>query len=396
MPPDDKSDWRRFADSDRDAGFEITERFERFCQRDDIFCRSRWDEQVSTEEARRFFGGHRDDAVARRGEGFSPKDFALRNAAWAVADDYAARNSGPKGLREGFQDPLEPTQAKAADTIAFPSLEAATAEIKHIARLFGADLAGITEFDLRWHYRFRADARTMEDKPNDLPEGLTGVIVLGHEMNYGLVGTYPSALAGVAVGLGYSKEAATAVQVSQYIRNLGYRAIASMNDTALVIPYAIKAGLGEYGRNQMVITKDFGPRVRFSKIFTDMPLVFDRPARHGVREFCGVCSRCADACPPKALPHGPPAEGGPNRSSLEGVVKWTADCEKCFAFWTKLRSDCAICMRVCPYNKDFSTWSARLWRRLAGTRARKIALWLDTRFGDHARTRPNAWWKAIS
>ena len=32
----------------------------------------------------------------------------------------------------------------------------------------------------------------------------------------------------------------------------------------------IQAGLGEYGRNQMVITPEFGPRVRFSKIITNI------------------------------------------------------------------------------------------------------------------------------
>ena len=50
-----------------------------------------------------------------------------------------------------------------------------------------------------------------------------------------------------------------------------------MNDTGLVIPYAIKAGLGEYARNQMVITPEFGPRVRFSKIFTNAPFHNDAP-----------------------------------------------------------------------------------------------------------------------
>lgn len=34
-----------------------------------------------------------------------------------------------------------------------------------------------------------------------------------------------------------------------------------MNDTALAIPYALKAGLGEYGRHGLVITPEFGPRV---------------------------------------------------------------------------------------------------------------------------------------
>ena len=120
-------------------------------------------------------------------------------------------------------------------------------------------------------------------------------------MDKGLVGTYPSALAGAATGREYSHEAATVMQTAAYIRALGYRAVASMNDTALVIPYALKAGLGEYARNQLVITPETGPRLRFSKIFTDLPLAQDAPRKLGVAEFCSICTRCADACPVKAL-----------------------------------------------------------------------------------------------
>jgi epoxyqueuosine reductase len=94
----------------------------------------------------------------------------------------------------------------------------------------------------------------MSATANDLPDGMTHVIVMGHAMDFDLVETYPSALAGAATGIEYSHEAAICIQLASYIRNLGYAAHASMNDTALVIPYAIKAGLGEYGRNQMVLT----------------------------------------------------------------------------------------------------------------------------------------------
>jgi hypothetical protein len=98
-------------------------------------------------------------------------------------------------------------------------------------------------------------------------------------MEAGLVATYPSALAGAATGREYSHEAAVALQMAAFIRNLGYEAVASMNDTALVIPYAVQAGLGEYARNQLVITPEVGPRLRFSKIFTDLPLAHDGPKR---------------------------------------------------------------------------------------------------------------------
>ena len=81
-----------------------------------------------------------------------------------------------------------------------------------------------------------------------------------------------------------------------------------MNDTGLVIPMAIQAGLGEYARNQLLITPEFGPRLRFSKIFTDMPLKSDKPRRPGVAKFCDICTKCVDACPVKALPSGGPKD----------------------------------------------------------------------------------------
>ena len=31
-------------------------------------------------------------------------------------------------------------------------------------------------------------------------------------------------------------------------------------------------------------------------------LVADEPKRHGISEYCAICTKCAEACPPKALP----------------------------------------------------------------------------------------------
>ena len=179
------------------------------------------------------------------------------------------------------------------------------------------------------------------------------------------------------------------MQLAAYIRNLGYEAVPSMNDTGLVIPYALQAGLGEYARNQMVITPEFGPRLRFSKIFTSLPLDADTPKPMGVQKFCDICTKCADACPVKALPFGPPTLST-DTSAIKGVRKWTSDAQKCFGFWAKLASDCAICMRVCPFNRDFSKTRHKLWLKLALSPLRKLALWLDR--GRGGRTKPSKWW----
>ncbi len=392
------ADWqRRFGESDRAAGFEISRDFEPFNQMNDMFTRAFWDDTVRSKDTDGFFASYRMKAAPRRGEGFAQRDFALRNAAWAISDIISNR-AGEKGLREGFQGAIAADSPVAPSRVELMSPAQEAAEIKRLARFFGADLVGITAIDERWHYTHRPDTNTMTPVEEPLPEGMTHVIVMGHAMDFDLVATYPSALAGASTGREYSHEAAIAIQLATYIRNLGFEAVASMNDTALVIPYAIKAGLGEYGRNQMVLTPEFGPRVRFSKIFTNLPLAEDAPRRLGLAAYCARCTICADSCPVKALPRGAPDMGPGNRSAIRGVRKWTSDAEKCFGYWAKLKTDCAICMRVCPFNRRYERWQDRLWRWLAigpGGRGRAPALarWWQARRGRAKRLRPRDWWK---
>ena len=375
---------------DREAGIDVTDDFERFSQRNDVFTRAMWDDAVRSDRSDAFFNSYRMEAAPRRGDGFGQRDFALRNAAWLISDIMTNRFAD-QGRREGFQAPISDDTPVADDRLPVEAPQDMAREIKKVARFLGADLCGITDLDDRWLYAARVDVRDMTEADIGLPDGLTSVIVLGHEMDKALVDTYPSALAGAATGREYSHEAAVVMQLAAYIRNLGYRAVASMNDTGLVIPYAIKAGLGEYARNQMVITPQFGPRLRFSKIFTDLPLAHDAARSLGVRAFCDICTKCADACPVKALPYGPPDVGGANVSAIRGVRKWTSDAEKCFGFWAKLASDCAICMRVCPFNRDFAKSANRLWLKLALSPFRKLALWLDR--GRGQRLKPSQWWR---
>jgi len=392
-PSSSKDDWDRFRASDAAAGFEINEDFQRFDQRDDIFNRSQWDDEVRSPDVEAFYNSQ-SNPQPRKGDGFTLWDFALSNASWAVAHDYAARGRD-KGLREGFQDPFQVAMPQAEVPADLPPKEDLTKRMKRAARFYGGHLVGVTEFDERWVYAHTADVGTptREDKPNQNFTGIKSVIVIGHAMDYELVRSYPSALASAATGREYSNEAAIVNMMTSFIRGIGYRAIGTSNDTALTIPYAIKAGLGEYGRNQMVITKEYGSRIRFSKIFTDLELEYDTPTKFGVREYCDQCTICADACPPRALPFGPPSFEEQNRSTIKGIKKWSADCEKCFGYWAKMKIDCAICMRVCPYNRDYSKRSARLMRRLMGSPLRRLAHWINRRSTHGDRRVPKEWWQ---
>jgi len=374
--------------------YEVLDTFEPFSQVDDVFSRSRWDPAVHSDATERFYSTYRRPLTDwRAAPGFTQHDYALRNASWHVTDIFAEMYEAAD-RRDGFLDPLSMLRDGADDKLEPESPEIAAAQIKDVAKVFGADLVGITEHDERWIYTERYSSQTGTAKSNDLPAGLTSVIVIGQSMDPDLVRTAPSALSGTATGLGYSQDAAVLLGVAQYIRNLGYEAVPSMNDTALAIPFAIKAGLGEYARHGLVITPEFGARLRFGKIFTDLPLAHDQPKTFGVKEFCEECDRCAKACPAQAIPHEGPVPVALNRSGLKGVNKWSVDGEACFGYWSKINTDCAICVRICPWTRDYSKSWNRLWRRLAGTGLRSYLLKLDDRLGGGRRLKPNDWWAA--
>ncbi|MCG8468386.1 MAG: reductive dehalogenase [Gemmatimonadetes bacterium] len=382
--------------SDRDAGYEITDEFEPFSQKYDVFRRSFWDERVRSPKSERFYRTYRETLDQwRRADGFTQRDYALRNASWHVSDLFTEYKED-EDRREGFNDAFTLQRDVAPERVEFDTPAEASSEIKRVARGFGADLVGVTELDPRWLYTEKFSDLSGTARPNDIPEDLGSVIVTAQAMDYELIRTVPSALSGAATGLGYSHDALVVLSLAQYIRNLGYRAIASMNDSALAIPLALQAGLGEYSRLGLLITKEFGPRVRLGKVFTDLPLATDRPIRFGVKEFCEGCGRCAEACPVGAIPSGEPSTERYNESNLKGVRKWSVDGEACFGYWAAQNSDCAICMRVWPYNKDYEKWWARAGRRLAGTRLRGFMLWLDGKLGFGDRVRPRDWWARVT
>lgn len=378
---------------DVEAGFDVLDDFERFNQRNDIYSRSFWDPTVRSKRTEVFYETYRRPLKHFRNvDGFRQRDYSFRNASWHVPDVFAERKEA-EDRREGFLDEYTALRDGAKESIAVESPADMASEIKGVARAFGANLVGVTSTDHRWTYTHKYSAQTQGIKPNDVLSGLDNVVVVATAMDYDLVQTVPSALSGAATGLGYTHDVSTVLALAQYIRNLGYRAVPSLNDTALAIPYALKAGLGEYGRHGLLITKAYGPRVRLGKVFTDLPLTHDRPQRFGVREFCEICRRCTNACPPKAIAGGAPSTETYNVSNIKGIRKWSVDAERCFSFWAGQNSDCSICIRVCPYNKDYTRLVHRLGRFLAGTPLRGLMLKLDVRLGYGGRKKAGWWWK---
>lgn len=78
------------------------------------------------------------------------------------------------------------------------------------------------------------------------------------------------------------------------------QAMPSMSTKALVSlrHAAAAAGLGSFGRHNLIIHPEFGTRVTFSAILTDLPINSDNKV---TEDFCSNCDICVKNCPAKAL-----------------------------------------------------------------------------------------------
>ena len=218
-------------------------------------------------------------------------------------------------------------------------------QVKDAARLYGADLAGISVLDHRWVYRAQRDGAQV-----DIPPEYEYAIVMAIAMDPVAIKASPTYIAASAVGVGYSRMAFSIACLAEFIRNLGYGAIPMGNDTALSIPLAIDAGLGELGRNGLLVTREYGPCVRLCKVFTDMPLQPDEPVTFGLTETCRRCQRCADACEVGAISADPePSFRTVCPSNNAGIQRWAVDHDKCYSFWIENSQDCSTCIAACPY-----------------------------------------------
>ena len=231
-----------------------------------------------------------------------------------------------------------------ADRYDPPDWAAFTARVKDAARFYGASLVGVTRVNPLWLY-------ATDDDDDGRVEGLDTAVVLAVAMDYDMIATSPSASASAATGKGYSMMALVATCLARYLAELGFAAVPSGNDTALSIPLAVDAGLGELGRNGSLITERFGPRVRLCKVFTGAELTPDRPVSFGAAAVCKTCDRCVRSCPAGAIAAGEMTDAGPTPSNNPGVLKWYADPDKCLAFWRVNGTSCANCIRACPFNK---------------------------------------------
>ena len=201
-----------FAES---AYIKVQNDFARFCQPDDMFSRGFWDKKVKNKMTAKFYRSFVKPLERARDEhGFQQRDFAVRNGPWTLTEILAERSKADD-RRDGFTDDFAPHLPSFIDKLPVEDEQQSAQQVKKIAKLYGADLVGITSYDDRWTYRSRFSARKVASKPVHVEEGLDNVIVVAKSMNYDVLRTSPSATASTGPAIGYADDAVTLLALAQ-------------------------------------------------------------------------------------------------------------------------------------------------------------------------------------
>jgi epoxyqueuosine reductase len=111
-------------------------------------------------------------------------------------------------------------------------------------------------------------------------------------------GDHEGRIARFAAADAYGLLRQTLEELSGLLRDQGWRAEVLVDDNRLVDrAAAVRAGVGWWGKNTMVLVPGVGPWVLLGSVVTD---ALPEPTRPMVRS-CGSCAACLPACPTEAL-----------------------------------------------------------------------------------------------
>jgi formate hydrogenlyase subunit 6/NADH:ubiquinone oxidoreductase subunit I len=205
-------------------------------------------------------------------------------------------------------------------------------DLREFAKSVGADEVGFAPVPQEWVFQ-------------DTAIRYTQAIVLVMEMDKDRMALAPSQDTAVMVHETYNQLGQIANRIADWLRERGYAAHAGhpLGGMALYPPMAQAAGLGWRGISGLVITPQFGPRVRLAAVFTEIEnLPRYEGAEHAwVLDFCESCKRCIRDCPPDAFYEEPLHHDN-------GLVT-VLDTGKCFPYFMAYHG-CSICIKVCPFN----------------------------------------------
>ena len=135
--------------------------------------------------------------------------------------------------------------------------------------------------------------------------------------------------------------------------------------------WAVEAGLGWIGRNSLLVTPRYGSFVLLGELITDAPVDdYDAPY---MRNGCGGCRKCVDACPNSAITMNRVIDTSRCISRLtveKGAIVSTDDLHG----WV---FGCDCCQSVCPYNGKAPVYTCEAFNPLIDPRSMTRKMWAD-------------------
>tara|TARA_Y100000310_G_scaffold344995_2_gene461032 strand:+ start:1044 stop:1970 length:927 start_codon:yes stop_codon:yes gene_type:complete len=109
---------------------------------------------------------------------------------------------------------------------------------------------------------------------------------------------------------------------------------------------AAKSGIGWIGKNSLLLNRNMGSFFFLAELIIDLELEPDGP----IKDYCGTCTACQDACPTDAIPQPYVIDGSKCISYLTIELKDEIPNE----FKGRMENwafGCDICQDVCPWNR---------------------------------------------
>ncbi|MBO8128223.1 MAG: epoxyqueuosine reductase [Peptococcaceae bacterium] len=224
--------------------------------------------------------------------------------------------------------------------------------LKELALECGAHVCGIADLDL---------LQELPTIPENLLDGYTRAVSIGMAVPYGAFLTIDRAPTRL-----YMHHYRTVNDILDRIALKIAAAVESMGGKALAIPaseildhkqllgnishkaVARVAGLGWQGKNLLLINPQYGSRLRLVTVLTDLNLDPDAP----VKNRCGKCSKCADACPAGAIKNVTFADHPRSRDEALYFERCVNKLTRDFAEELGLgKPVCGVCIKVCPWSR---------------------------------------------
>ena len=110
--------------------------------------------------------------------------------------------------------------------------------------------------------------------------------------------------------------------------------------------WAKKSGLGWIGKNSLLLNREAGSYFFLAELIIDLELEYDGP----VKDYCGTCTACMDACPTDAISDPYVVDGSKCISyfTIELKEEIPSEVKGKFGNWI---FGCDICQEVCPWNR---------------------------------------------